>query len=249
MADPEEEGLDGAPEWITTFVDMISLLVTFFILLFTFSSLDEYDSFSFRENILGTRGIIESRKGPSAVDPPKDDVMSAMDIGRGATIPHSRPPEELAENLENMGQRLTDEHIEFDVKRVNDGIALRFGPSASFAPGSAEIGPVLRRALVDLARVLEHYRHLVVVEGFTDTEFKPSPTYPTAEALSFARARAASRLMLEESSISPKLLQVAGLGTARPLNANASPTERTANRRVEVRVLSLSEARAQEAGE
>ena len=31
-----EDGIDGAPPWITTFVDMTSLLVTFFILLFTF---------------------------------------------------------------------------------------------------------------------------------------------------------------------------------------------------------------------
>ena len=39
-----EDGIDGAPPWITTFVDMVSLLVTFFILLFTFSSIREYDS-------------------------------------------------------------------------------------------------------------------------------------------------------------------------------------------------------------
>ena len=31
------DGVDGAPPWITTFVDMVSLLVTFFILLYTFS--------------------------------------------------------------------------------------------------------------------------------------------------------------------------------------------------------------------
>lgn len=248
MVAHEEERAPGAPEWITTFVDMISLLVTFFILLFTFSSLEEYDAFTFRENILGTRGIIETSKGPNAVDPPKDDVMSAMDVRRGATVPHSRPPEELPENLQEMGQRLTERHVELDLKRVNDGIVLQFGPEASFGPGEAEVGPALRLALVELAHVMEHYRHLVVVEGFTDTEFEPSPTYPTPEALAFARARAASRVMLQHSRMSTALLQVAGLGMARPLNANATPTERTANRRVEIRILSMSEDRAREAG-
>ena len=42
MAIEEDPGVEGAPEWITTFVDMISLLVTFFILLYTFSSIEEF---------------------------------------------------------------------------------------------------------------------------------------------------------------------------------------------------------------
>ena len=157
MAIEVDEGIEGAPPWITTFVDMISLLVTFFILLFTFSSIEEYDTFTFKQDILGTRGTIESQRGPNAIDPPKEDVMSAMDVARGAAIPHSRPPEMLSENLEEMGQKLTDEHIEFDAKKVQDGIVLRFGPAASFKPGSAQVNAVLEQALVELAGVMQYY--------------------------------------------------------------------------------------------
>lgn len=244
MAIEEDPGVEGAPKWITTFVDMVSLLVTFFILLYTFSSIEEFETFTFPENILGTRGLIENDGGSSMVDPPEHDVMSAIDIARGATVPHSRPPQELPGNLEEMGQKLTESHIEFDPKRVTDGLVIRFGAAASFRPGSVEVNAVLHRALGELARTMEHYPHLLVVEGFTDSEFKPSPAYRTPEGLGCARAAAAASVMLEESELSPKLLQIAGLGMQRPLNGNDSPTERTANRRVEIRIVALDESRA-----
>jgi chemotaxis protein MotB len=244
----EDGGVEGAPAWITTFVDMISLLVTFFILLFTFSSLEEYDSFTFKENILGTRGTIESEGGSSAVPPPPDDIMSAMDVARGASAPHARPADQLPESLEEMGQRLTERHIEFDARDVADGLVVRFGPEASFGPGSTEVTDELRRGLVELARVMQHYPHLLVVEGFTDSEFKPSPSHPTAAALSCARAAAAVEVMLASSELPATRVQISGLGSARPRASNESATERTLNRRVEVRILAqhTSAPRAEE---
>ena len=53
------DGIDGAPPWITTFVDMVSLLVTFFILLYTFSSIREFDTFTYPKNIMSTSGVID----------------------------------------------------------------------------------------------------------------------------------------------------------------------------------------------
>ena len=93
--------------------------------------------------------------------------------------------------------------------------------------------------------MLGHYRYLVVVEGFTDSEFKPTAEHPTAQALSCARAQAAA-LALIDGGLDPRLLQIAGLGSQRPINQNATAMERTANRRIEVRVLSLSRARAED---
>jgi chemotaxis protein MotB len=66
-----EEGIDGAPPWIATFVDMISLLVTFFILLFSFSSIKEFETFSSPQNIPGSRGTVPSLG--TAMTAPKDD--------------------------------------------------------------------------------------------------------------------------------------------------------------------------------
>jgi chemotaxis protein MotB len=240
----EDDDGPGAPDWIVTFSDMISLLVTFFILLLTFSSLEEYDVFKAPENILGSTGTMEPDKGPSMATPPTDDLMAAIDSTRGADSPHSRPPDEIARDIENMGQKKTADRNEIDLSEVNDGLTIHYDRRASFKPGSTEVNENLKNSLVELARVLQHYPYLVVVEGFTDNEFKPTARHASAEALGVARANAAARIMLDNSEMSPKLVQVAGVGARRPVASNDSATSRVRNRRVEIRIVSLSDTRA-----
>lgn len=244
MAAPEEEEPAGAPDWIVTFTDLVSLLVAFFVLLMTFSSLNLNDAFVVHGNLLGTSGSIESRGGLSAVDPPEYDLMQAMDASRGADSPHSRPTEELADNLEEMGQKKTEEHLEFDLKAVKDGIVLHFDSESCFAPGSAEVNDRLRKSLAEIANVLQHYSHMITVEGFADTAFAPTGDFKTAEEISFARAAAAAQVMLDSSDLSPNLMQLSGWGDSKPINDNDTPAQRRENRRIQIRILSMSRARA-----
>ena len=238
-----DEGPPGAPEWVVTFTDMISLLVTFFVLLMTFSSLNHHDLLRVDSFLWGGIGVAEDRG--SAPTAPEKDLIAATDLVRGAQLPHVRPPEELEESLVEMGQRATSQHLEVDFERMPDGLLIEFGREASFAPGSAELPAGLRAALAEIGRVLEHYPHLVVVEGFTDGRSTPSPRFPTAEALSFARAEAAAQALLEESGMVPELLQVAGRGAAAPRGDEGTARGRELDRRVQLRVLSLSRSLAQ----
>ena len=63
---PEDPGPKGAPEWVVTFTDMISLLVTFFVLLMTFSSIEDYDRLRVDGFLTGTRGNIKQIGGQKA---------------------------------------------------------------------------------------------------------------------------------------------------------------------------------------
>lgn len=239
-----EEGPPGAPDWIVTFSDMVSLLVTFFVMLMSFSTITTDDSMLIVEAFSNSRGgILLNPKGPDAVDPPLIDRMNAVHSLRGADSPHSRPDEELVENLEEMGQRDDPEHLAIDMTRQLDGLRLAFDRRACFAPGSSEVNPDLARSLAELARVFENYDHLIVIEGHTDSEFQPTPRHPTAEALSMARARACAEVMLASSRLSADTLQLAGLGDSRPIGPNDTADERTLNRRVELRLVALSKAR------
>ena len=42
MSQPEEDSVPGVPEWVVTYGDMMSLLLTFFIMLVSMSQLKEY---------------------------------------------------------------------------------------------------------------------------------------------------------------------------------------------------------------
>lgn len=239
-----EDSAPGAPDWIVTFTDMVSLLVTFFVLMMTYSSMEDYDRLKIDGLLDSSRSPEDHVTGNTVLDAPQYDVVSAADLRRGSTVPHSRPPEELPESLEDMGQRLSEDHVAIDLSVMSDGLRIQFDEDCAFAPGSTEVSPALAKSLGELGRVLQHYPYLVVVEGFTDSGFQPTPRYPDPEALSIARARAAASVMLSDSVLSPKVLQIAGLGTQRSVASNDDAIERSKNRRVEVRILSLSRARA-----
>jgi flagellar motor protein MotB len=107
----------------------------------------------------------------------------------------------------------------------------------------------LRKALVELGSVLENYQHLIVIEGYTDDQFVPTSQHRTAESLSMSRAHAAAQVLLRGTNISPKTIQLAGLGNKPVPGRDAkNAIDRAANRRVEVRVLSMSEHRKAQFG-
>ena len=143
-----------------------------------------------------------------------------------------------------MGQKANEEDVELDFNRVKDGIVIEFGPEASFEPGSHEVSAELTERLTDVGRVLENYPHMVVVEGFTDGSFQPTPRMPDAEAMSVARASAAAEVLLSTTSMNPDLVQLSGHGATRPRADDVSVSGRRLNRRVQVRVLALSKVRA-----
>jgi chemotaxis protein MotB len=125
-----------------------------------------------------------------------------------------------------------------------DGFSLSFDLRSSFAPGSLELSEALRENLTQLGKALQRYTHLIVVEGFTDTAFQPTPELPTAEALGLARAQAAARFLLEHSDLERDQVQISSVGMLRPRASNDTPSGRTSNRRIEVRVVALAKRSA-----
>jgi chemotaxis protein MotB len=240
----EDQG-PRVPDWIVTFSDMISLLVTFFILLMTFSSMNVLDAFQVEGRLTGLSGQVKNEKGESAPDPLKHDFLAAMNVSRGATVPHSRSPEELPQDLDEMGAALTEDHTQVDFARTPDGLVVRFDDRCLFQPGSAELPRALTSCLAEIGAVLQHYPNLVVVEGFTDDGFLKTPEFETSDALAHARAFAAAEALLGSSGLSPALVQTSGVGARRFTEGNDTALDRRRNRRVELRVLSLSRARRQ----
>lgn len=249
MAAAESEEPAGAPDWIVTFADMISLLVTFFILLMTFSTMEVYDAFNTDGALVGSQGILRNDTGDTIQEPPDVDIMMAMDAMRGARTPHSRPAAELLDDLSEAAATKDDEHHEIDLNIVADGIVLAWDERAAFAPGSTELAPYLKLALREAATILEHYPHQVVVEGHADSQAPSSAAHPDAHALSLGRAEAAASYLLETSSLDPMQVQLAAHGDTRPRETNETPEGRQLNRRVELRILSLSEYRASQLDE
>ena len=235
-----EDGFDGAPMWITTFVDMVSLLVTFFILLYTFSTIRPYDAFTYPKNILSTSGLFKGSSNDTIIAP-EEDLMLAMDIHRGSRVRHTRPVQHLRKNMEEMGQILEEDQLEVEIQEAEDGLRIKFGPESSFKPGGVMPTAALIKALREVAEMAAFYPVQIVIEGHTDDRFIATRDYPSADDLSLERARVASDVLATEGNYPKDLIALEAHADSVPRVADArTASERTVNRRVELRLVSIS---------
>jgi len=218
---PEEHG--HSESWLVSYCDMISLLVTFFLMMLTFSTSETADVREIGVGLLRGRGGIWN----STLYMPVHEEVDPQTVSAIA-----RDVAALSENQKDGSRSNVREQI--------DGFSMSFDLASSFAPGSAEPTEALAQNMRTLGGFLQRYTQLVVIEGFTDDRFQPTPVYPDAESIAIARAQAAAKILLQGSLISPDQVQLAGLGPIRPRAANDTPLGRTSNRRIEVRVVSLA---------
>jgi chemotaxis protein MotB len=223
MARKKEPEEHGAESWLMSYCDMITLLVTFFLMMMTFSTKEKGNVTELGIGLLkGRGGVWPSRMGSSYNE----------ELDRAVAEQMSRDLDDL---IEKTGGSVA-------LQSGLDGLIVHFDLECSFAPDSIEVPPKLRDDLLELAALLVPYDHIAVVEGSTDSEFQPTTRFPTAQSISVARACAAAAVMLEVPALAPERVQIAGFGTERPRASNDTEQGRRSNRGVDVRVLAMSKS-------
>jgi chemotaxis protein MotB len=218
-----KNGAPGAPAWMTTYSDMVTLLLTFFVLLL---SMAELDKLKFNEAVVSLRGAFGIVQSKTIKDAP-----SEIAVPRVAAIPYDmlqRVYKQVVMNIEKL-------ELDKDIEVVKDrgAMVLRVTENVLFAPGSSnlkkEAGPVLRK-VADLIAPLPFE---VRIEGHTDnTSYKDS--WNANWELSAFRAIAVLKYFAENKLLSLDRLSAVGYGEHRPLVSNDSIENRALNRRVEI---------------
>jgi chemotaxis protein MotB len=208
---------------MTTYSDMVTLLLTFFVLLL---SMAELDKLKFNEAVVSLRGAFGIVQSKTIKDAP-----SEIAVPRVAAIPYDmlqRVYKQVVMNIEKL-------ELDKDIEVVKDrgAMVLRVTENVLFAPGSSnlkkEAGPVLRK-VADLIAPLPFE---VRIEGHTDnTSYKDS--WNANWELSAFRAIAVLKYFAENKLLSLDRLSAVGYGEHRPLVSNDSIENRALNRRVEI---------------
>jgi chemotaxis protein MotB len=220
--------------WLTTFNDMVTLLMVFFVLLFTMSSIDSHKMSTFVDSLQSGLGILnEGRKvaiGPIAPESPgllSDSSAEDTDTDsaeRAETL--KRSIDETVHSLETeIGVRATVD---------NEGVRLALVDNVLFDFGSAEINPSGYPLLDKLADVANRSDFPIRVEGHTDNVPIRTKRFPSNWDLSVARAVNVVRYLIEEGELDPRRLSAVGYGESRPLFPNDSALKRAKNRRVNI---------------
>jgi chemotaxis protein MotB len=246
--------------WMVTFSDLLTLMLTFFVLLLTMSSMDNKrlrEAFGF---FAGTYGGLE-REGKGIADgavtpydvrypnlyvlPPGALLSEAFPEIRRAwgtrlqeargfeTTSLSTIEENLREEMESLGLEKGA-----DISREPGGVVVRLAEGVLFEIGRARIGfqgiLVLERCGEILARIPNRVR----IEGHSDDLPILGGRYRTNWELSTARAANVLRFFTESLDLDPKRFSAVGYGQYRPLVPNTSSENRAKNRRAEIMILS-----------
>lgn len=238
---PPEDPKPGAPSWVVTFSDMMALLLSFFVLLVSFSNmeLEKFDQLagSLRQAFsLGSRAV--GPPGPAAAP-------------FGAPGEEYHPSVSLAEEMELMiGLRQALEASGLgaggSVRLTDRGVTLRIAGDLAFDRGSAEISGETLPLIEAVARVARTRPGPLEVQGHTDDRALPaSSPYASNWELSAARAGCAARQLVHEGLPAARLRAV-GLADSRPLAGNDDEAGRSLNRRLEFIFVSTREGRTPE---
>ncbi len=214
----------------------MSLLLTFFILLFAYSSIDvgKFEQaiislrIAFGVSVMeGASGVMELQKSFGTGNPP------------GGNIEWARY-EEIAQSLEKFFEKMKlKENAKLEINER--GLVIRLTGRALFDFGKANIRKDAIPILNEVIKALKKVPNQVAVEGHTDNIPIHTKEFPSNWELSVARAARVVRYFIEVGKISPKRLRAAGYGEYRPLYPNDTPEHRALNRRVEIVILAGKE--------
>ncbi len=220
----------GAPAWIVTFADLMALLLTFFVLLLSFSSTDREKYRSLAESLAQAFGrpaaLIGEHPG-SIVELPHPDTAPPAP----AADPVRRP--DLRSDLET---RLAGELRRTEVTLQDRGpdLVILFPERVAFPSGSDALTPPIRAMLDKIAPLLHRHPGPIVVVGHTDDRPVVGGRFRSNWDLSSARAVSVVHYLIERLGLPPVRLTAQGQADTRPLFPNDSPAHRAANRRVEL---------------
>lgn len=217
----------GAPMWVVSYGDMMSLLLTFFIMLASMANFDEvHDKFmeaiqSIRE-ALGMTGQVGRRVEPT--------VDFASMIQRLESIVKPQEPQSRGDTKEEgiYGKN-------FRLRRIRDGMEITVGGPILFEPFSDQLNDEGRQALQAIGSELVGHRNKIEIRGHAAEEPRPKDwTYADYRDLSYARGvNVANELILR--GVDPRTIRVVAVGANEPVAQGIYDLDkRGANRRVEI---------------
>ncbi|QKY69720.1 flagellar motor protein MotS [Lentibacillus sp. CBA3610] len=246
-------GQSGAPKWMVTYSDMVTLILVFFILLFSVSQIDmvKFDAIS---ESFRNRMIFDFYPSPVPMDNPTEHT-SAEESGKNSNEFENptqlenindrddRTDEEeqdsLDELMEQVEEYLHNQNLNdvISASRTDRGVVLVLQESILFDTGEAEILDSGKPFLDKVGTLLMNLPNDVKVEGHTDDRPISSYKFPSNWELSGARASSVIRYLIDENDFDASRFSSAGYGDTRPVVPNDSEENWSQNRRVEMVIL------------
>jgi len=235
--------------WVMTFADLMSLLLAFFVLLFSFS---EMDAQKYKQVAGSMKEAFGVQREVKVKDPPKGVNVIAREFSPGRTQPtplnqvrqstiddYRQFPvlgeelpsltDEEKEDIEKESEKIKlalAEEIEqglIEVETQGRKIIIRIREKGSFPSGSAELIKPFRKVIDKMVQALKTTHGAIVVSGHTDDVPIHNNRFRSNWELSSSRAVTVIHELSKDGSIDKKRFQIAAYGETRPLASNDTP--------------------------
>jgi chemotaxis protein MotB len=232
---------EGVPEWMLTYSDMVTLLLVFFIMLFSMATIDNK---KFMEIARSLRSSFIRDSGGEMYD-----YNSGKDLISISEVNNDYSEESLENNdKKDLRQKKLEDVIKMvqaAIERLGLGeyitvidqqhsIILRFDSVVLFDLGKAEILPPGKDVLIKIGSILKELDNEINIEGHTDNLPINTLLFPTNWELSTKRATNVVLILVDDCGLNPTKLAASGRGEFKPIKPNNSDENRSKNRRIDI---------------
>jgi chemotaxis protein MotB len=230
-----EGGGGGGERWLISYADYITLLLAFFIILYSMAEADKEKFKQLGAAFAQTFGVLGLQGGGALME--TSGAGGASEVFDFGSLPGQQRQfmgvsqeleEYVAEN--NLGSSIA-------VNVRDEGIAITLSNALLFPSGGVELSPGSRDTMAKIAELVRPISNEIRIEAHTDNYPTNSALYPTNWELSAARAAAVARYLIEQEDIDPHRLSILGHGEFKPIFPNDTRERRLMNRRADIVVL------------
>lgn len=227
-----EEGKIDPNSWMVTFADLVMLLLTFFVLLLTMSSMDTKKLRDLMTHFRESTGVLELAGAGEVYNlgafiNKYNDTDSLLVVDQK----HFLTKIKLMSNIKNMLKDLSNDITLSDDER---GVALTFHGNILFDPGKTTLRKEAYPVLDVIGDAIEGCPNDILIMGHSDSTPMNDEMYGSNWELSTYRGISVLDYLLTKKGLSPSRFAVGGSGSSKPLYPNTSQKNRSLNRRVEI---------------
>lgn len=215
-------GGDEGAGWMTTYGDLMSLLLSFFILIVSFSSIQESEFQKAIGSLQRALGLL--RANPAVVTPTRSPDIY---------IPPRSKMKEMVDRILHEVKDIPQLENNITFESTDKGVRMRISNPLLFDIGRANIKPQIYPVLNEITSMLDTSDFEIIIEGHTDNVPINNDQFHSNWELSAARAVAVVEYF-SQHGITPERLEAAAYGEYHPLKANNTDKGRAKNRRVEI---------------
>ena len=242
----------GAPAWMATFADLMALMMCFFVLLFSFSQIDESKYRLMVESMakgFGSRTIqmptqaapTASLNSPSSISSPFTQFQAPS---RSSRVRNRQQTSQNTEATARQVKAVMKEDIadgKVTVETTGNTVLIRLPEEVAFPAGSDDVNDQIASIIDKLAPAMRATTGTIMVTGHTDDVPISSSEFSSNWELSSDRAVAVIHEIVKLTGIDESRFAAVGNGSTKPIAPNDTPENRAKNRRVEIAIVEEQE--------